>query len=206
MKIDRASILKNIIHPAMALGLTMSAFAGGNGPVITTGPIERSPDIKLLPRPDLVPLGFTSTRKEQYDTQWHRAYSATVTVANFGTAKSEHFACIFGFKVLATNDPVKYPVGSKGLCGFVTFTEGLDVTEIRDESSTVSFSIPKSVSKIEIYLLVDRYLWGTDDDWENDSGAELTCNIAESNELNNVWGPKVYSFIPLPNTPPVVSW
>lgn len=205
MKIDRASILKSIIHPALALSLTLSAFAGNNGPVITTGPVERPPDIKL-PRPDLVPLGFSATRKEQYDTQWHRAYSATVTVGNFGTAKSDHFGCIFGFKVLATNDAVKYPVGSMGFCGFVSFTEGLDVTEIRDESSSVSFSIPKSVSKIEIYLLVDRYMWGVDDDWTNDTGEVLTCNIAESNEMNNIWGPKVYSFIPVPSTPPVVSW
>jgi hypothetical protein len=203
MKTHRVRILTNTIHAALALGLTVSAFAGGNGPDITTAPVGRSPDIKL-PRPDLVPLGFSATRKQEYDSQWHRAYSAKVTVANWGTAKSDHFACIFGFKVLATDDPVKYPVGSKGLCGFVTFTEGLEVTEIADETSTVSFSIPKSVTKIEIYLLVDRYLWGTDDDWENDAGAELTGNIIESNELNNVWGPKVYSFIPIPDTPPVI--
>ncbi|MEZ0273472.1 MAG: hypothetical protein ACAH88_01095 [Roseimicrobium sp.] len=207
MKSHRVSILKNIIHPALALGLTLSAFAGDNGPVIKTqtGSVESRPDL-MIARPDLVPLGFTSVRKEQYDSQWHRAYSATVTVGNFGLAKSDDFACIFGFKVLATNDPVKYPVGSRGLCGWVIFPEGLDVTEVADESSTVSFSIPKSVSKIEIYLLVDRVLWGIDDDWTNDSGAELTCNIAESNELNNIWGPKVYSFIAVPNTPPVISW
>jgi hypothetical protein len=205
MKIHRASILRNIIHPVLALGLALSAFAGGNGPVITTGPVERPPEIKIL-RPDLVPLGFTATRKQEYDSQWHRAYSAKVTVANWGTAKSDHFACVFGFKVLATEDPEKYPVGTKGFCGFVSFMEGLEVTEIADETSTVSFSIPKSVTKIEIYLLVDRYMWGVDDDWENDAGAELKGNIMESNELNNVWGPKVYSFIPVPNTPPVVSW
>ena len=207
MKNHRATILQNIIHPVLALGLTLASFAGDNGPVIKTqtGPVESRPDLKIA-RPDLVPIGFTATRKEQYDSEWHRAYGATVTVANFGTEDADHFACIFGFKVLATNDPVKYPVGSTGFCGFLSFTKGLDVMEIGDESSYVSFSIPKSVSKIEIYLLVDRYMWGVDDDWNNDAGAELVGNVAELNEQNNILAPKVYTFTPLPNTPPVISW
>lgn len=205
MKKLPASILRNIIHPAVALGLTLSAFAGGKGPVITTGPVERGPDIKV-PRPDLVPLGFTATRNEEEDDDWFRMYSAKVTVANWGTAKSSHFRCIFGYKVLATNDPEKYPVGFKQRTGLMlSFSEGLDILEVADESHATAFFVPKSVTKFEVYLLVDRYLFGVEDDWETDSGEILEGRVVESNELNNVWGPKVYNFIQLPNNPPDVS-
>jgi hypothetical protein len=57
--------------------------------------------------------------------------------------------------------------------------------------------IPNSVSKVEIFLVVDRnwnYLSGDFGNWDDDTGKELEGSVKESNETNNVSEPKLRYF------------
>ena len=102
MKIQRATILRNIIHPILALGLTMSALALDDR--LDEPNPQEEPKPKPPHMPDLVPLSLKL--KQDYSNAGGHMYSATISVANFGTADCyQYFVCHFGYRVLATNDP-----------------------------------------------------------------------------------------------------
>lgn len=192
------STLSSTFTSALLLCMASGAQAGEIDATLRTNDSQYRSSSQIAPRADLVPIGFSATPKSQYDTQWNRAYSATVTVANYGTKNAEAFACLFAYKVLATSDATQYPVGTSGYCGFVQFNSGVGVMEMADSSANVAFSIPKSVTKIEIYLLVDRAMSGN---WETATGKDLVSTVLEYNDMNNVLGPKVFEFPTFPKTP-----
>ncbi|QIF01165.1 hypothetical protein [Roseimicrobium sp. ORNL1] len=213
MKIQRASILRNILHPILALGLTMSAFALDDR-FDEPHPQDDPKPKPEVDRPDLVPLGisFTFDHADDGKDAW-RYWAAKVTLANFGPADAGSFNAHIGFKVLSTTDPVKWPVGSchYGNQGPI-YLQSLKMFEIVDVPSyqwgSPDFAMPKAVTSAEIFLVVDRWRYlNPDYDWENDYGADYTGAVMEGNEDNNVISCAVMHFAELldpTTTEPVV--
>jgi|GEM_PF-5104572 len=203
----RSALLSALL--ALATVATFSAgFAGTNDPhTATTNPVAPIPTTAgTLPRPqiwlpDLMPVGFTSTYKGT--SQYFREYSATVSVANLGNKDAESFACLFGMRVLGTSNAEKYPVGSSSYVGWITFQEGVDRDDMVEKTASLGFVIPKEVTHCEIVVVTDRFLdsLANPGNWEDDAGEELTGNIQESNELNNIGSPRTFRFLNYSTTP-----
>ena len=151
-----------------------------------------NPGFPQIARPDLIPIDFTSTYTGSGSK--YRDYDVTARVGNIGTKKSPFFHCMFGMKVLASTDSVKYPVGLRTYIGFAQFDE----LENYDYGESVysTFQIPLAVTKCEVYIVVDRAFEGFQDigNWEDDTGDIYIGRIKESDETNNVGGKKTYNF------------
>ncbi|MEZ0275747.1 MAG: hypothetical protein ACAH88_12645, partial [Roseimicrobium sp.] len=95
---------------------------------------EPKPKPELPHKPDLVPLSLVL--KPDYSNANGHMYSATISVANYGTADCyQYFVCHFGYRVLATNDPAKYPVGySSHDSDYISYPYGLQVMEVVEQS------------------------------------------------------------------------
>ena len=214
MKSQSRKILYTIIHPAIVLGLALNAFALDDR-FDEPKPQENPKPKPQVDRADLVPIGV----KLDFDhiAYGYRYYGATVTVGNFGKADAVPingmFHCRINYKVLASTDPVNFPVGSKhsgGQCPI--YFKGMGVMEIGDVGpyifGTPDFALPVAVTSAEIFLVVDRWHYlSKDEDWENDSGIDYTGAVAESDEDNNVMLLTVMHFAELldaPTTEPVV--
>ena len=151
---------------------------------------QETPDIVELP--DLVPLHFDLIMDQ--DSQYFHHYKVKATVANYGKADAGEFYCHFGMRVLETKDPVKYPVGFTDYIGLITYDDGLKVMEMAEPTGNwMGIYIPKEVTKVAIYLVVDRnwnYLGGDFGNWDDDAGKELEGSVKELKESNNVLGPE----------------
>lgn len=188
-------LIAKTLHTTLACMVASTAFALDDRleePKPDNQPDPETPGKPATPRPDLVPMGIEASFDHLDDH--HRIYSATVTVANYGKADSDEFMCLIGYKVLATTDAGKYPVGSTHYSGFVPFDGGLKVMDMADSSRKWAFHIPKAVSGAQIFMVVDRF-WNWFDPadigtWEDDAGKDLVGNIVESSETNNVLGGK----------------
>jgi hypothetical protein len=194
---------------------------------------DPKPQGSEIKRPDLVPLGVDLAYDSSYD-DWdpvlfehvfqHRHYLAKVSLINLGNADAVHLEqgkygplidsinCYVGYKVLASTDPVNYPVGYSVYKGLGSFVE-LKVLETTEVDTFIS--IPKVVTAAEIFVVVDRPLdpsWYNGGDytgtWEDDFGADYIGDVVEHDESNNVLGGlKLYfeEYNPTqPITPPVV--
>jgi hypothetical protein len=210
MKIQRATILRNIIHPILALGLTLSAFALDDRSEEPKPQEEPKP--KPAHKPDLVPLSLVL--KHDYSNANGHGYSATISVANFGTADCyQYFVCHFGYKVLATNDPAKYPVGySTHDSDYISYPYGLQALEVVEQSENACFHIPAAVTAAEVFLIVDRpFDYNSPDPitWVDDIGKDYIGDVEELDEDNNVYQAKPLYFSEYnpqkPVEPPVVQ-
>lgn len=155
--------------------------------------------------PDLMPLGLKLVHDPEVD-DWDpvmfeyahsfRRFMGTMVVANFGNADSIHLdgklidstQCHVGIKVLASTDPVRYPVGHTEYVGggFIIELKPLDIAEVE-----VYAIFPKTVTAVEFFAIVDRradHPKGLDSKgtWEDDFGLDYIGDIDESNEANNV--------------------
>jgi hypothetical protein len=183
------------LHTTLACLVATSAFALDDrleNPQPENEPDPKTPDKpQVVELPDLVPMGLDLTYISENS---FRFYRAKITVANFGKADAGEFFCHVGYQVITTTDPVKYPVGSKQYGGMYLKFDGLKVMEIADWGGNpyagFDVALPVEVTGAELFLVVDHhYDWNSaDQDWSNDAGFELTGDIKESNENNNVLG------------------
>lgn len=187
------------LHTTLACLVATSAFALDDrldNPQPQDEPEPKTPGNTETPRPDLVPLGLNLTPDSE-NAEW-RIYSAVGTVANFGKADAKPFLAHVGFRVLSTNDPVKWPVGKTMYTGGMSFDEGLKVMEIQDKKTGwFSLAIPKAVTSAEVCFIVDHLVDSPtfDDNWDNDTGMDLIGDIVELNENNNILGGKTVLYV-----------
>jgi hypothetical protein len=187
------------LHTTLACLVATSAFALDDrldSPMPQDEPDPKTPGKTETPRPDLVPLGLNLTPDNE-NAEW-RNYTGIATVANFGTADAKAFLCHVGFRVLSTNDPVKWPVGKTMYTGGMSFADGLQVMDIQDQpTGWFGLSVPKAVTGAEICLVVDHLVDSPtfDDNWDNDTGMDLIGDIVELDENNNILGGKKVYYV-----------
>ncbi|MEZ0273473.1 MAG: hypothetical protein ACAH88_01100, partial [Roseimicrobium sp.] len=100
-----------------------------------------------------------------------------------------YFVCHFGYRVLATNDPAKYPVGySSHDSDYISYPYGLQVMEVVEQSENACFHIPAAVTAAEVFLIVDRPFDynSPDPTWVDDIGKDYIGDVEELDEDNNV--------------------
>ncbi|TLD71826.1 hypothetical protein FEM03_06750 [Phragmitibacter flavus] len=189
-KANRLSILLLFITVGLVSTKTQAQLYSPADKINRVTTPTNPPVVQAIPRPDLFP--FAVSAQHVYTGTYFREYDVTSYVANIGNADATGVHGWFGMRVIASTDPDKYPVGKTCYIGYTEF--GAVPSYDYAESNFGGFSIPLSVTKCEVVLVIDRPLESFDDTWLNDTGDLYRGSILESDEDNNISAPQLYDF------------